>query len=170
MSPSTAQAQPPDAGREAELIALAQAGSTEAFLELAQHYERPLYRVVYATRGGNDDAASASLETFARAWRDIADFPSGRRVFPWLLRIARELPQKIAPPRGARYRGDAVSMALDQLRLDDRVALALRVVERVPYPEIASILDVPTGIVILRIAQARGSVLAHAGESEARIP
>jgi DNA-directed RNA polymerase specialized sigma24 family protein len=170
MSPSPVQTTSLTAGREAELIATAQAGSRDAFLELAGHYQRPLYRVVYATRGGDDDAASATLETLARAWRDIAEFPSGRRFFPWLLRIARGLPHRVTPPRATRYRGDAVSTALDQLRPDDRMALALRVVERMPYPEIAALLDVPTGIIILRIAQARGSVLAHAGETEARIP
>ncbi len=170
MSPSTSQTPSLTADREAELIAAAQAGNRDAFLELAGHHERTLYRMVYATRGGDEDAAAASLETFARAWRDIAEFPSGRRFFPWLLHIARNLPHKLSPPRGGRHRGDAVSAALEQLRPDDRMALALRMVERLPYPEIAALLDVPTGIVILRIAQARGLVLAHAGEAEARIP
>jgi RNA polymerase sigma-70 factor, ECF subfamily len=156
-----------DASREAHLVGTAQTGDRGSFMELVRHYQAPLYRLLYAMRTNEAEAAALVQETFARAWKGIAEYPSGRRFFPWILRIARALPPKPGVARSPEA-GEPLLRTLDALRPDDRMALALRVVEGISYREIAALLDVPTGLVILRIAQARGSLLAGAGTLEAR--
>lgn len=152
-----------DAGREAELVAEAQMGDHGAFLELARHYQRPLYRLMYAMCRRQESAAAQAEEALARAWKEIQEYPSGRRFFPWLLRVARSLPPAARPMAADWNRADPVLAAIDALRTDDRMTLALRVVERFRYEEIAALLDIPVGVAILRIAQARAQVLAATG-------
>jgi DNA-directed RNA polymerase specialized sigma24 family protein len=149
-----------DAGREAELIAEAQMGDHASFLELARHYQRPLYRLLYAMCRRENGAATQTEEALSRAWREIQEYPSGRRFFPWLLRIARSLPPAPKPSDADWNRADPLLSAIDALRTDDLMTLALRVVERFRYEEIAALLDIPVGVAILRIAQARAQILA----------
>jgi DNA-directed RNA polymerase specialized sigma24 family protein len=151
-----------DSGREAELIAAAQSGDQDAFLDLAAQYQQSLYRLIYALTLDQEQAETLTQEALVRAWRSIGSYPTGRRFYPWLLRIARNLPYEAPAVSAMNGPDDALVAAMQGLRRDDRIALALRVVEKVPYPEIAALLDAPTGIVILRIAQARGLILGHA--------
>jgi RNA polymerase sigma-70 factor (ECF subfamily) len=166
MAPNHASLDFLDASQEAELIASAQAGDRAAFLKLARHYQRPLYRLSFAICRSEPEAAALAQEAFVRAWRDIAEYPSGRKFFPWIFRILRAIASRVPPMHGAPDGSDVLSMAIDALRPDDRMALALRIVEHIRYSEIAALLDMPTGIVTLRIAQARGLILA--GNAEVR--
>jgi len=43
--------------------------------------------------------------------------------------------------------------------MDDRMTLALRVIEQLRYEAIAALLDIPVGVAMLRIAQVRGQLL-----------
>jgi len=149
-----------EASREAELVAEAQMGDHASFLELARHYQRPLYRLLYAMTRREEGALTLTEEALAHAWAEIREFPSGRRFFPWLLRIARSLPPAPRPLVPDWNRADPLLAAIDALRTDDRMTLALRVVERFRYEDIAALLDIPVGVAILRIAQARGQILA----------
>ena len=166
MNPNRGQAAPLDSGREAELIADAQSGDRAAYLDLTDQYQRPLYRLIYALTRNAEEAELLAQEALVRAWRDIASYPTGQRFFPWLLRIARNLPFKTSSPSSARERGGTLLAAIDGLRREDRWALGLRVVERLSYSEIAALLDLPAGIVVLRIAQARGQILGSSGGFE----
>src|SRR5215471_14143714 len=78
-----------DAGREVELVAAAKEGNLGAYLDLVRHYQRPIYRLAYAMARNESAAATLAQATFVRAWKEIRDFPEGRRFFPWLLRMAR---------------------------------------------------------------------------------
>jgi hypothetical protein len=83
--------------REATLTGEAQMGDHAAFLELARHYRRPLYRILRAAGSAETDAAGLVEETLVRAWRDMPRFPGGRRFFPWLVAVARPfLPERVA--------------------------------------------------------------------------
>ena len=50
------------------------------------------------------------------------------------------------------------------------MALALRVVERLPYGEIARLLDHSPGVTLARLSAARGVLLERAGDSDAVAP
>jgi len=155
-----------DSGREVELIAAAKEGDLAAFLNLVRHYQRPAYRVAYAMTRQERAAANLAHETFVRAWKEIRDFPEGRRFFPWLLRMARSIFAGMASPPpgespGSNDRGFELIASFVQLRPFEQMALSLRVVERLSYEEIASLLETSMGVTVLRLSQARGLLLPH---------
>lgn len=148
-----------DASQEADLVASARAGDRLAFFSLARFYHKPLYRILYAMCGSDDEAARLVQDAFARAWKNMPEYPSGRRFFPFLLRIARNMSPTHSIADTRRLRDDPILGAVAGLRPDDRAALELRLVEGLRYEEIAALLEVPVGIAIMRIAQARGTIL-----------
>jgi RNA polymerase sigma-70 factor, ECF subfamily len=159
-----------DAGREVELVAAAKEGNLGAYLDLVRHYQRPVYRLAYAMARNESAAASLAQATFVRAWKEIRDFPEGRRFFPWLLRMARGIfagtswaSDDSARAEGAlagpEDRGRELIAAFVHLRPFEQMALSLRTVERLSYEEIASLLETSLGVTVLRLSQARGLLL-----------
>lgn len=158
-----------DAGREVELVAAAKEGNLGAYLDLVRHYQKPVYRLAYAMARNETAAASLAQATFVRAWKEIRDFPEGRRFFPWLLRMARGIfagmtspAEDQARPEGAsrlEQRGRELIAAFVHLRPFEQMALSLRTVERLSYEEIASLLETSFGVTVLRLSQARGLLL-----------
>lgn len=77
---------PADGGDEA-LIALARAGSVDAFNQLVRSYERQVYNVALRLVGQRDQAEDVTQDTFLLAYRSLHQFRGG--LFrAWLLRIA----------------------------------------------------------------------------------
>ena len=162
-----------DLNREVELLAAARDGDLPAYLELVRHYQEPVYRLAYALTRNVEDASALARETFVRGWKGIAGYPDRRRFFPWLLRIERNLAVTMARRRGPRSSGTSEAFddgdarllaAFGSLRPDEQMALALRSVERLPYIEIAALLDISQAHAIIRIASARGILLAQTAE------
>jgi len=150
---------------EQELVEAAQNGDRDSFLELVRHYQRPVYRLAYAMTRDADDAAALAQETFVRAGKGIKDLPESRRFFPWVLRIARNLAVSLARKRAGAQKPGAVDPLLrsfEELRPDEQMALALRVVERLKYADIAALLDTSVGAAMVRLAQARALMIGRA--------
>jgi RNA polymerase sigma-70 factor (ECF subfamily) len=166
---------------ELGLVRAAQQGNRLAFLAMVEHYQRPLYRLAYALTRRRDDAATITRESFERAWAGIHGMPEGKRFFPWVLRMARNLSvaharRRAGEPTAApdlnalassdeREEAEGEFRILDafrSLRPDEQMALALRVVERLPYKEIAEMLDQSVGLTIARLSTSRGFLLARA--------
>jgi len=164
---------------EAALIRSAQLGNRQAFQTLVDHYQRPLYRLAFALARRRDDAATITYEAFTRAWSGIHGIPEGKRFFPWLLRLARNLSvaqsrrragEPTPPPdldalASQEERDDAENQfrildAFRSLRPDEQMAMALRVVEGLRYGAIASWLDHRVGVTLTRLSTARGLLLA----------
>jgi RNA polymerase sigma-70 factor (ECF subfamily) len=160
------------ASEESELIEAAQAGDREGYLRLVRHYERPVYRAAYSMSRDPAQAEALTRDVFVHAWRRLHDFPRGQRFFPWLLRVARGLfptPQAVPasgeigdPETHRSAKPNPALAAFAELRPDEQMALSLRLLERIPYEEIAGILDLTLGVVTLRLSQARGHLLPHA--------
>jgi RNA polymerase sigma factor (sigma-70 family) len=70
-----------------ETVREAQAGRTEAFEVLVQHFGAQMYRLAAAIVGP-DDARDVAQETFIAAWRDLPRLREPDRFEPWLRRIA----------------------------------------------------------------------------------
>jgi hypothetical protein len=96
--PTTGEAtrQSLDAHSEADLIARVRMGNRDAFLELARHSQRPLYRLLFAMCGDEKRAAAHTTETLVVAAERLPGFPPGRRFHPWLVGIARSIPSSPA--------------------------------------------------------------------------
>ena len=148
---------------EQELVAAAQNGDRDSFLELVRHYQRPVYQLAYAMTRDGEDAALLAQESFVRAGKGLKDLPESRRFFPWVLRIARNLAVSLARKRAGSRRpgGDRLLRSFGELRPDEQMALALRVVQRLKYSDIAMLLDIPLGAAMVRLAQARALLLGR---------
>jgi len=152
-------------GREAELVVAAQTGDRASFLELARFYQRLVYRVAYAMTLNAEDAAALTRDTFVRAWQGLKSFPDRRRFLPWVLRTARNLAVTLARQRagdGSRVTEHPLLGTYRDLPPDEQMALELRVVERLPYSEIADLLELPPTAAIVRVSSARGLLFSRA--------
>lgn len=75
-----------------ELVERAQAGESEAFGGLYDHYADTVYRYIYYRVGSRATAEDLTSETFLRALRRIGTFTwQGRDFGAWLVTIARNL-------------------------------------------------------------------------------
>jgi len=106
-----------------QLVALAQAGSSEAFASLFRRYRPAIAR--YAGRLLGDDARAEDIvqEVFLSALRSIRslDRPSGFK--PWLYRIAHNT---CVDHMRRTYRGDEVSMDATPLPASEEIRLFRR--------------------------------------------
>jgi RNA polymerase sigma-70 factor, ECF subfamily len=174
-------------GREADLVRAAQGGDQAAFAEIVRHFQRAVYRVAYALTRNAADADDLAQETFVRAYQAIGRFRVGEPLHPWLSRIAVNLAYSLHRRRKRRPEtsieplleagrqwaaggddpADQAAEAEGHQRLAEAFAglshehqavLTLRVVEDLPYDEIARVLNVPVGTVMSRLSRARAEL------------
>ena len=151
-----------------------------AFEQLAVAYEGPVYRLALRMCGSAEDAREVAQDAFLAAWRGLPAFRGDSRFSSWLYRLTtnaaidflrREkhhlgnLPLEEAPERPdpqqpellteQREQQEALQRALDQLSLEHRQVLLLRVVQQMSYDEIAQALSLESGTVKSRISRAR---------------
>lgn len=66
----------------------AQQGSDEAFTQLVETYQKPVYNLCYRMLGEPDTAEDAAQETFLRAYQNLHRYDSSRAFGTWILSIA----------------------------------------------------------------------------------
>ena len=66
-----------------------------------------------------------------------------------------------SPVAEARLRARALA-SFAELRPDQRMTLSLRILEQLPYEQMAALLDLSLGVATLRLSQARGHILSRA--------
>ncbi len=74
--------------QESEWLSLARKGNAQAFSELVEIYQRPVYNLCYRMLGNAQEAEDASQEAFLRAYRSLKSFDPERKFATWLLSIA----------------------------------------------------------------------------------
>ena len=112
-------------------------------------------------------AQDVAQEAMLRALRYFHAF-RGEEARPWLLRIVRNSWNDFRTRRGANDQpldlvGDRrrhVAASLAALPADAREILVLREIEDLSYKHIASVLDLPVGTVMSRLARAREKMAA----------
>jgi len=72
----------------AELVKLAQGGSMEAFDELVQTFQVPIYNLVLRMLHNVDDASDLTQETFVKMYRSIPGFQGKSKFSTWLFMLA----------------------------------------------------------------------------------
>ncbi|HEY3216098.1 MAG TPA: RNA polymerase sigma factor [Candidatus Eisenbacteria bacterium] len=162
-----------DEAEETGFVRAAQHGDRAAFLALTRYYLPSVYRVVYALTCSREDTLDLTLDTFARAWKGIQYLSSGQPFYVWITRIARNLCVSHQRRRSSATDADSASPADERpagepdrqcarafmsLSSAHQHALALRVVERLNYLEIAKTLDLSVGGVIQRVSSARAAL------------
>jgi RNA polymerase sigma-70 factor (ECF subfamily) len=73
---------------EMEWLTLAQNGDDEAFTNLVENYQNPVYNLCYRMLGNPQEAEDAAQETFWRAYQAIRRYDKSRPFATWLLSIA----------------------------------------------------------------------------------
>jgi RNA polymerase sigma-70 factor (ECF subfamily) len=69
-------------------VAQAQQGSDEAFTQLVETYQKPVYNLCYRMLGEPEMAEDAAQETFLRAYQSLHRYDASRPFGTWLLSIA----------------------------------------------------------------------------------
>lgn len=76
---------------ERSWIDAARRGNTEAWEQLVQIHQQPVFRLAYLLLGDADDAEDIAQETFIRAYYALDRFSAERPLRPWLMRITTNL-------------------------------------------------------------------------------
>jgi RNA polymerase sigma-70 factor (ECF subfamily) len=118
---------------EPELLNQVQQGSQDAFTQLVEIYQRPVYNLCYRMLGDPNDAEDASQETFLRVYKNIRYYDRKRPFSTWLLSIAAHL-------------------CIDQLRKRRMVVISM---DETPYLEPADDLPGPEASFYLKQEQKR---------------
>lgn len=70
------------------LMERAQRGDRDAFAQLVERYQTPVYNLAYRMLGDANDAEDAAQETFLRAYAQLQRFHGDQKFASWLLSIA----------------------------------------------------------------------------------
>jgi len=168
------------------LIRAAREGDEAAFAEIVHRYQRAIYRVAYGLTRRAEDADDLAQEAFIRAHRALDTFRLGEPLYPWLARIAvnlayslfrrrRRRPETSIEPLleagqqwaaeddpvedlAQRERVTMIRAGFGELSQEHQAILVLRVVQGMPYEEIARTLGVPVGTVMSRLSRARAEL------------
>jgi RNA polymerase sigma-70 factor (ECF subfamily) len=166
---------------EVERLQLAIQGNQEAFTELVETYQTPVYNLCYRMLGDPQEAEDAAQETFWRAYQALDRYDQQRSFITWLLSIAahycidqqRRRKMTSVPmddvfeeilPDGAPSPESAVSRSEEEIRLhkllnklgsQDRAAVILRYWYDMSEQEIAQSLSLSISAVKSRLFRAR---------------
>jgi RNA polymerase sigma-70 factor (ECF subfamily) len=69
-------------------VAQAQRGDDQAFTQLVEAYQKPVYNLCYRMLGEPESAEDAAQETFLRAFQHLSRYDAQRPFATWLLSIA----------------------------------------------------------------------------------
>lgn len=73
---------------DARILRGLRAGIEEAYEELIQRYEQPVYGMVYRLLGNQSDACDVVQEVFLKVFRGVASFREQSSLRTWIYRIA----------------------------------------------------------------------------------
>lgn len=173
---------------ERELLERAQQGDHQAFAQIVQSYQRPVYNLCYRMLGNPEEAEDATQETFIRAYTSLDKYDPDRKFINWVLTIASNhcvdrlrkrrihttsieddpyveripMPESVNPHQVAekRERADEIQYWIDQLPPDYRTPLVLLYWYGYSYEEIAETMGLSVPAVKSRLHRARKRI-AH---------
>jgi hypothetical protein len=73
---------------EASVVAQARLGDTDAFTELAERYQRNIFRLAQNITENREDAEDVLQETFLKAYQHLPEFEGHSKFYTWIVRIA----------------------------------------------------------------------------------
>ncbi len=176
---------------DATWVARLRMRDANAFSELIECYERPMFNVAFRMLGSAAEAADATQNVFLKVFEHIAGYDPTYRLFSWIYRIAvnesidrlkhrrhaeavaidvEDFPLASAERGPEQVAGDAqlhdlIQTALMELPYDHRVVIVLRHFAECSYAQMAEILHIPEKTVKSRLYSARqelhGKLFAH---------
>ena len=73
---------------EASIVAQARLGDPGAFTELAERYQRNIFRLAQNITQNREDAEDVLQETFLKAYQHLPEFEGHSKFYTWIVRIA----------------------------------------------------------------------------------
>lgn len=166
---------------ESEWLGLAQNGDDEAFTQLVERYQNPVYNLCYRMLGDPLEAEDAAQEAFWRAYQAIRRYDPNRSFATWLLSITahycidlqrkRRLPtleiedwmEEVLPDNtpdpervsGEREEKERIYKMLEVLNPQDRAAIILRYWYEFSEEELSKALGLSVSAVKSRLHRAR---------------
>jgi RNA polymerase sigma-70 factor (ECF subfamily) len=179
------------------LVDRAKGGDTAAYEALVRRNQETAFRTAYVITGDASEAEDAAQDAFVKAYYALGRFRSGAPFRPWLLRIVANearnrrtasgrratlsLRAALDRPSGdgaaspeaaalAHEQRTALVHAVDGLRPEDRLAIALRYFFDLGEGEMAAALNCARGTVKSRLSRALGrlrqALAATSGEGD----
>ena len=166
------------------VIAKVRQGDIEAFGKVVDKYQPILYQLAYKILLNREDALDSVQDAFVLAYRALEQYDIERPFYLWLYKIAYNAAIKtynrrkvtknmlhlddLENPENLIVSKDnpttnllseeiqaVVKQGVAKLSPDYRAVFVLRVQEELSYKDIASILSIPIGTVMSRLARAR---------------
>jgi RNA polymerase sigma-70 factor (ECF subfamily) len=153
--------------------------SVVALLPRLRRFARSLSR-------NQHDADDLVQNVVERAWRNVGQYKDGANLASWMFGIMKNawiddrrahgrrrevaLPEDsgqhpAVSPIDTNDRLWSISEAMSKLPDDQRVAVALVLVEGMSYKEAADVLEIPIGTLTSRLARGRTALVAELGDS-----
>lgn len=178
-----------------EVVIAVLAGETDKFGELIEQYEKLVFSFLLARLKNLQEVEDIAQETFIKAFRHLKSYDCSKKFTAWLLTIARnimidqvrknsrsipstELVSEVLHKKSENEENDpqhenlrreawrkVVSM-INSLPEEVREPFVFRVVNEMPYQEIAEALELPLQTVKNRIFKARQLLRAKRDEYE----
>ena len=157
-------------------------GDDDAFAQIVESYQVPVYNLCYRMLGNREEAEDAAQESFLRAYRNLNRYDPKRKFVTWLLSIASHycidclrrrrlklvslddlLPRRergaATPAAEANYlqqeQAEEIRSMLDGIGEKDRAAVILRYWYDFSYEEIAESLSLSISAVKSRLHRTR---------------
>jgi RNA polymerase sigma-70 factor (ECF subfamily) len=166
---------------EAECIELARKGDQDAYTQIVEIYQKPVYNMCYRMLSNPQAAEDAAQETFWRAYKNLNRYDSNRSFVTWLLSIAAHfcidqqrkkrlpsidlseiiefsaedpapMPEKITIKKEF---SEEVQRQMAELNESDRAVLVLRYWHEMSEDEISNTLKISKSAVKSRLHRAR---------------
>lgn len=170
-------------------------GDPQAFAQLVELYQRPVFNLCYRMLGTVEDAEDASQETFLRAYRSLRRYDASRSFITWLLSIAahfcidqmrrrrypvvsiEDLPVPDLPDHspgmetklGSKQERERVRSLLQTLDATDRAAVVLYYWYDYSYEEIGQALSLTIPAIKSRLHRARRAMAESWKENEHKV-
>lgn len=180
-------------------VEAARRGDKQAFSQLVQAYQRPVFNLTYRMLGNSEEAEDAAQETFLRAYARLGQYDPQMKFSTWVFSIANhhcidrlrkrrathisiddnpvlenlqeDTPQ---PEHQALEREQSIELQglINLLEPEYRTPLVLRYWEEMSYEEIAEAMGVTVAAVKSRLFRARQQLMAlyESDQSEAAPP
>jgi len=147
-----------------QVLADVRDGDIEAFAQIVQAFQRPIYQYCYHMLSSASEAEDCAQEVFLKLFRNLSRYDPGQPLQAWLYKIAyhqcvdnlrrrkltRYLPffyqrdtdnRHVERAIESAYFNEEVQKSMERLSVEERNLLILRCVEDKSYEEIALIMD-----------------------------
>lgn len=173
-----------DSHPDLELVQQAKQGNLSAFEEIVKRYQKKIFYLAYRLTKDFDASDDIAQETFIKAYQNIGSFREEFSFYTWIYRICMNLGinylrrqkflvrekdvddfQQLVDSQLSSARADNSSedeelleelkKEIENMPVDFRAVLILKIYENLSCAEIAGILKIPLGTVLSRLARAR---------------